>query len=265
MNNINSDKSNFFMERILISFYFKKIFKNIRLIFCLIFILIPLANSFIAIQNLINSSVEINQITLDSSIFLGSFLSFSIIYANTLPIIISCDIISEDFSKKTALVLYSAVSRKKVMISKILSITSYLLFFQSISFIIFSIMSFVTLGLVISVNISILGFFLIFINMIFIFSLTFCFSALTRNTIMALLIPLFYTYNEQLLILFNLKFLSYNQQVQTILLFIQSILLNGNVSLDYIELLISFIIFFSLPLIIFIITYKLFKRVDIRL
>jgi len=265
VNSIKLSKTYYSTEKVLISFYFKKFFKSFRVKLCFIFILIPLAYSFIDIQNYINSSVEINQLILDNSIFLRGFLSFSLIYYNITTIIISCDIISEEFSNRTAMVLYSTTSRKKILISKIIFIILLLMFFELTSFISFGILSTFTLGLMISPIIFILGFFLILINMLFIFSLTFFFSALTRNTVVALLIPFFYNYSEQLFILSDLKFLSYSQQLNNLISFIQNIITNGNSSIKYYELTVSFIIFFTLPIIFIVITFYTFKKLDIRI
>ena len=258
-------KDYFYLQKVFFPFYFKTRIVSIRTIMCIILSLIPLSVTFISIDSLARSNIIVNQIILDNEIFwsglVGSF--FFSIYFNMIPVIIAVDIVSEEFSNKTAMVLYSTVSRKKVLFSKLVFLLVYLLIFLLIPFISFGIMSLILFNLIVSMDILINGFLLVFISSIFILLLTFAFSALTQNIIISFSIPFLYFSFEPIFFILNIELLSYSYFRRNIYSFLQNIFFNERFMEN--DLVLSYIVFFGAPLIIIIIIFYGFKRVDIRI
>lgn len=257
-------KEYLYLQKVFFPFYFKTRVISIRTIICILLSLIPLSYTLISIDAIIRSHIIVNQIILDNEIFWWGFIgaTFFSPYFLMIPLIIAADIVSGEFSNRTAMVLYSTVSRNKVLLSKIMFLLVYLLIFLLIPLISFGIMSLILFNLTVSMNILINGFFLVLVSSIFILSLTFTFSALTRSSIISFLIPFLYFSFEPVFELFNVEFLSYSYFRKNIYLFLQNIFFNESFIVN--DLVLSYIVFFGAPIIVFIITFYGFKRLDIR-
>lgn len=257
-------KDYLYLQKVFFPFYFKTRVISIRTIICILLSLIPLSYILISIDVITRSHIIINQAILDNEIFWSGFIgaSFFSLYFLIIPVIIATDIVSVEFSNKTAMVLYSTISRNKVLFSKLMFLVVYLLILLLIPLISFGILSLFLFNLTVSTNILIIGFFLILVNSIFILSLTFAFSALTRSSIISFLIPFLYISFEPIFELLNVEFLSYNYFSRNIYFFLQNILFNESFIVK--DLVLSYIVFFGAPIIVFIITFYVFKRLDIR-
>ncbi len=259
-------KSKLNYEKVLFSFHFKKRFISIRTLVCMILSITPTFYILINIQAFIDPNTAIDQNFLDGAIFWSGFIGQKtmVSFFRMIPVIIAVDIISGEFSNKTAMILYSTVPRNRVLLTKIIFLISYMLFFVLFSFISFGIVFLFKFNLIVSINFLITGFSLIFIDFTFILSLTVIFSALNRNTIISFLIPLLYINVEPIFVSLEMELLSYSYYKENIyyslerILFIgKSIIIDGNIIL-------SLIVFFSAPIIIFLITFYGFKQLDIR-
>lgn len=265
MNKHTTQSIFFHQEIILIRFFLKKYFKDLRTIICIIVALIPPIISYSTIQEILKTTIELDQIKFEYIVFWGYYINLSYILYYYLTIIIASDIISGDFSNKTAMVLYSMpVSRKRIVISKILSMIIYIAIFELISFIIFGILSLITVNITPSLESLILGFFILFINILFALFLSSLISALTRNTIISVLIPFFYVYlGNYLFSAVDMEALSYTSLGLKLINVIQNSIQTGTLILESEEI-INLILLFLIPLIIFIIIIYVIKQRDIR-
>lgn len=252
-------------EKVLFSFHFKKRFISIRTLVCMILSITPTFYILINIQAFIDPNTAIDQNFLDVAIFWSGFIGQKtmVSFFRMIPVIIAVDIISGEFSNKTAMILYSTVPRNRVLLTKIIFLISYMLFFVLFSFISFGIVFLFKFNLIVSINFLITGFSLIFIDFTFILSLTVIFSALNRNTIISFLIPLLYINVEPIFESLEMELLSYSYYKNNIYSFFERILFDYPVHI-YGDTILTFIVFFSAPVIIFLITFYGFKQLDIR-
>ncbi len=252
------------LQKTLFPLYFKTRLLSIRTIICILLSLITLSYTVMTIDIFTRSNIIVNQTLLDNQIFWSGFIGATLFssYFLMIPVIITADIISGEFSNKTAMVLYSTVSRNKVLLSKIMFLLVYLLIFLLIPLISFGIMSLILFNLTVSMNILINGFILILVSSIFILSLTFAFSALTRSSIISFVIPFLYFSVEPIFDLFNMELLSYSYFRRNIYYSLQNFFFNEMYVVN--DLVLSYFVFFGVPIIVFIITFYGFKRLDIR-
>lgn len=208
----------------------------------------------------------VDQNILDQQIFWSGFIGtgYSNLFFKFIPIIIAVNLVSGEFSNKVAMGLYSMVSRNRMLISKIIFSIVYLSLILIFSFVLFELVVLLTLGLTVSIDILVTGFFLIFLELIFWLLLTLSCSALTHNTLIALGVSYFYLSIAPTLEYYKMTFLNYNYYRKNIYFFLQRTLFDfQNGSFE--NLILSFITLFSLPVIIILITFYGFKRLDIRI
>lgn len=253
-----------FYEKPLITFYMKKGIFSIKFITCIILSLIPIIAGLISISQELEHSLITNQESLDF-FFLYDFVRGILIfpYFRMIPVIITADVVSGEFSNKSAMILYSTGSRNKILVIKLLTLTLSILLLMVISFSSFVIITSIISNLYVSLHILLTYFFFIFIDLMFIVSLTFMFSTLTRNTITSFIVPFLYITIEPFFKAFELELLSYSYFKMIVfnfledIIFIERILIRDNT-------IISFIAFFGLPILILLITFYGFKQLDIR-
>lgn len=252
-------------EFILITFFIKKYFKDLRTIICLIIIFVPPIYTINFINLLIESETNINQVVIDGYVYWDVFLIYSILLFRFSTIIISSDIISGDFSDRSAMILYTTpVSRNRIVISKIISMVIYLFLFQLISFIVFDITLLVMVGTFVSVNYFLFGFFLNFLNVLFCLSFSLTLSALTKHTIISILIPFFYFYiGSQLFDIFDIQQLSYTYHITIVTEGISNYIDSGVLNFGF-EQFLSLILMICIPVVLIFITIVIFNRSDIR-
>jgi len=260
MNRKNKINSSLFFEKNLFSFYLKKRILSIKFIFCILFsILISFSQSTIFGRTISNQN-------LDEYIFWQKFLgAFSLaIFPLYFPIIITADIVSGEFSNKSAMIIYSMESRTKILSIKLLILIISIFILNLFFFLTFLIIAFIKTSIFVSIHIFLIGFLITFIEFLFISSLTFMISALTRNTLVSFILPFFYISITSFLEYFELELLSYNSYKMTVISFFENFLFNKQIIFSIVKN-ISLIIFFGLPILIMLITFYCFKQLDIRI
>ena len=259
MNRKNKINSSLFYEKNLFSFYLKKRILSIKFILCILFsILISFSQS--------TFGRTISSQNLDEYIFWQKFLgAFSLaIFPLYFPIIITADIVSGEFSNKSAMIIYSMESRTKILSIKLLILIISIFILNLFYFLTFLIIAFIKTGIFVSIHIFLIGFLITFIEFLFISSLTFMISALTRNTLVSFILPFFYISITSFLEYYELELLSYNSYKTKVIYFFENLLFNEQIIFSIVKN-ISIIIFFGLPLLIILITFYSFKQLDIRI
>ena len=248
----------YYQEKILLIHHFKKEFLSIKTLICIILSIILIISSFIGIEHY-------DQNILNTNIFWLGFIGagYSSIFFKLIPIIITANLVSGDFTSKTAMILYSSVSRNRILISKLLFSFIHSLLIIIISFVLFEVGVIVVLNLAVPINILITGFFLLFIELLFWLSLTFIFSALTHNTLITLGFTYLYLSISPTFEYYNMKFLNYNYFRKNIYFFLYDTLFNQNST--YEMLLVSLIVLICVPVILVLLTFYQFNRLDIRI
>jgi hypothetical protein len=96
-------------------------------------------------------------------------------------------------------------------------------------------------------------------------SFSFLLSSLTQNAFVAFLVPFFYIYFSDFFIALDMELLSYNYYRDTVFSFFKDVLIHSNYTINDFPLLIfSLFMYFGLPIILFIVMYFEFKKIDIR-
>lgn len=131
-------------------------------------------------------------------------------------------------------------------------------------FLTFLIIAFIKTGIFVSIHIFLIGFLITFIEFLFISSLTFMTSALTRNTLVSFILPFFYINLTSFLEYYELELLAYNSYKMKVISFFENFLFNEQIIFSIVKN-ISLIIFFGLPILIMLITLYCFKQLDIRI
>ncbi len=258
----NKRKSSLFYEKNLFSFYLKKRILSIKFILCILLSLVLVFTSFLYRYRVEN----ISSLYLDNEAFWHSFLGiFSLlIFPLFFPIIISADIISGEFSNGSAMIIYSMESRTKILAIKLLSLIISIFILNLFYFLPFLFIVFNNTGIFISIHIFLIGFLIIFIEFMFISSLTFLISALTRKTLVSFILPFFYINIATFLEYFELELLSYNFYKMNVISLLENFLFNELFDFSIINT-IYIVVFFGLPLIIILITFYSFNQLDIRI
>jgi len=261
----NKMKSSLFYEKHLFSFYLKNRILSLKFLICLLLLMIPILqilNDYIFSTN-IPIHLRLNQSLLDRILYWEDFIASYGFFLIFLPIIISVDIISEEFSNKSAMILYSTESRNKILFIKLLSLMSAISLLTIIYFSTFLIAIFITTNYLVSIDIFLIGFLFVYLEFIFIASLTFMISALTRNVISSFFLPFLYLILNPFLEVLELGLLSYYSYKMKVFnffryMFFQEIIIFSNITA------ICIIAIFGLPIMIILITFYTFNQFDIR-
>ena len=182
-----------------------------------------------------------------------------------ISILITADLVSGEFYNRTAMVLYININRKTIVRAKIEFLFISLVIFVSLLWISLIIATYILFHAIISFNYLITGYILILTHLLFYVSFSFLLSALTQNTFVAFLGPFFYLYFSGFFLALDMELLSYNYYGSTLFSFFTDVLISNNYTINDFPLLVfSFIMYFGLPIILFIVTYFEFKKIDIR-
>ena len=259
----NNTESSLFYEKHLFSFYLKKRILSKSFIGCIILSLII----FFSIINEFNSQNIINQRILDEEIYWQYFIVFLSKYLRFLPPIFVADIVSEEFSNRSAMIIYTTESRTKILSIKLLSLMTsifILLLFYFSSFLIFN---FLMTELFVAIHIFLTGFLIIFMEFLFFSSLVFMISTLTLKVVPSLILPTFYIVIEIFFVVFlvdvELGLLSYTSYEMKVINFFENLIFNKEIIFSGL-IIISTMVFFGLPILIILIIFHHFKRIDIR-
>jgi len=255
----NKINSSLFYEKNLFSFYLKKRILSIRFILCILFsILISFSQS--TFGRTISSQYLVEYIFWQNFIGVFSLAIFPLYF----PIIITADIVSGEFSNRSAMIIYSTESRTKVLSIKLLIMIISIFILTLFYFLTFLIIAFIKTGIFVTIHIFLIGFLITFIEFLFISSLTFMTSALTRNTLVSFILPFFYISITSFLEYYELGLLSYNSYKMKVISFFENFLFNEQIIFSIVKN-ISIIVFFGLPILIMLITFYSFKQLDIRI
>ena len=256
----NNTEPSLFYEKHLFFFYMKKNILSVKFIVCVILLFIHI------FQILISSTYRTlyNQRDLDEFIFWRDFIGS---YSGMLPlisIIIAADIVSGEFSNKSAMIIYATESRYKILTIKSFCLIITIFILTLFYFSAFFIMIFITIDLLVSIHIFLTGFLFIFIGLILYSSLTFMISALTRSITLSFIFPFFYMIIDPLLNGFELGLLSFNSYAFRVFDFFKYLIFFDHIDLNAVTIF-CLIFFFGVSLLIMLLTFYIFNQRDIRI
>ncbi|MFW9881371.1 MAG: hypothetical protein ACFFG0_50550, partial [Candidatus Thorarchaeota archaeon] len=196
------------------------------------------------------------------------FIEFLSKYLRFLLVLFVADIVPEEFHNRSAMIIYTTESRTKILSIKVLSlmtsITILLLFYFS-TFLIFN---FLITELFVSIHIFLMGFLIIFVDLLFFASLILMISALTLKVVPSLILPIFYIIIEVFFVKFledvELGLLSYTSYEMSVIDFFENLIFDKEISSSGL-IIIRTIVFFGSPILIILIIFQYFKRIDIRI
>ena len=213
--------------------------------------------------------MELHPNFINNALFWGDFMG-GLFYNQFLPvlpliaIIITADAVSGEFSNRTAIVLYTNISRKAMIRAKIEFIVISLVIYTSLLWISLTLATLLLFHAVISFTYLITGYVLVLAHLLFYASFSFLLSALTRNSFVAFLVPFFYLYFGGFFVELDMALLSYDNYGNILYSFFSDVKTTNYIINDFPLLVFSFIMYFGLPIILFIVTYFEFKMIDIR-
>ena len=161
------------------------------------------------------------------------------------------------------MIIYATESRNKILAIKLFCVVISIFILMLFYFSTFLIMVFIRTNLLVSIHIFLMGFLIIFIQLIFYLSLTFMISALTRNVVLSFILPFFYIIIETFLEDLELGLLSYSSYTVKVIYFFENLIFHEQIIFSSVTI-ICIIIFFGLPILIMLITFYAFKQLDIR-
>lgn len=263
-------RNKFKIIRVLFSLYIKKNLKSIGFYLTIFIIIAPLFSTWGIINDSVNSPVELTQRTFEATIFWYGYL-YQLLYMWPLvSIVLACNIISHDFSKKVAPIMYTLNSRKMYLASNIFFLIFHILLLEIFSFSLFSIITLITLGnFLISFPVLFFGFFYGFILLFFYLSFTFIFSSLTRSTVLALIIPIFYIFMSPMFATFDMKLLSFSYFIDKLYMLLETFIYTNNfnyllLNTNLTDLILSLSVVIAIPIALFFISVYGFKTIEIR-
>lgn len=264
MKEVRKYKNIKFSEGFLFAFYLKKGIFSLQFIVCILFSLIPIMQIiFLYPEITIHSQNSINSFFWHD--FVGNALMTSPFFS-LISIFLAADIVSGEFSNKSAMILYSIGSRTKILIIKILYLLFSIFILTVISFLTFTIYGHIKFEMIAETRFYLAGFLIVFFNLLFYVSLTLMCSALIRKSLIAFIIPLLYIFLQSgfLFESFDLDLLSYSYYKLRVYDLCQSVVYSHFETSMTIGTIFDLFIFFALPLMIFLITLYSFQQIDIR-
>ena len=259
----NKTKTSLFYEKHLFIFYLKHRILSIKFILCIMLL-------FLLQFNLLNYNFEgvADQHIAVDKFYWNRFIeppSIFFSWLRVLPVIIAADIVSGEFSNKSAMVIYATESRNKILAIKLLSAGISLFILMIFHFSSFIVMIYIRTNFLVSIPFILTGFLIIFIQLISYLALTFMISALTRNVSISFILPLFYLIIESFLEDLELELLSYSSYTVEVFYFFENLIFkfNGYFTFSSVTV-ICIVVFFGLPILVMLITFYAFKQLDIR-
>ncbi len=260
----NKTKTSLFYEKHLFCFYLKHRILSIRFILC---IMLSLLLIFDTSKNINFEAVANQHITVDKLYWSRFIVPFSIFsfWLRVLPVIIAVDIVSGEFSNKSAMIIYATESRRKILAIKFLAVIMSLFILMVFYFLTFISLIFIRTNFLVSIPFILTGFLIIFIQLISYLTLTFMISALTRNVSISFILPFFYLIIESFLEDLELELLSYSSYTVEVFRFFENLIFkfNGYFTFSSVTV-ICIVVFFGLPILVMLITFYAFKQLDIR-
>jgi ABC-type transport system involved in multi-copper enzyme maturation permease subunit len=248
----------------LLFLYCKKNIIGARAVLSIIPLLWIIALSTGYIYNQLDWRGIITQDLVDADFFWQGFIFQLMQFVPLVSIILASSIISYDFAKSTAPLIYTSISREKYLITNIIFLILHQIFFLALAFIAMNIVNFILVQKFISFDLILIGFVFILMLMIFYTSFAFILSALTRNSIIALLIPLFYWFFIIVFLNTGLELLAIDFYAKDFWEFIALYLSSGKIYMDRFILPLDLIAFILVPTALFLLSIRGFQLIDIR-
>lgn len=263
-------RNKFKIIKVLFSLYIKKNLKSIGFYLTIFIIITPLFFTWQTISGVLDSPDILTQRMFEANIFWNGYLYQFYFMWPLVSIVLACNIISYDFSKKVAPIMYTLVSRKIYLVSNIIFLIVHIFVLEIFSFLTFSIIALITLGdFLISFPVLFFGFFYGFMLLLFYLSFTFIFSSLTRSTVLSLLVPILYISLDPFFATFDMKLLSFSNFIQKLNYLFEVFIYNQNFNFlsygtNFNDLILSLSIVIAIPIALFFISIYGFKTIEIR-
>ena len=251
-------------EKNLFFLYRKKSFTTIKFVLSLLPIIWIVTLSTGYVYNQLDWRPIITQRIVDADFFWQGFIFQFRQFVPLVPIIITSSVISYDFAKNTAPLIYTSISRKKYLASNIIFLILHQILLLTIAFLVMDIIIFVLVQKFISFNVLMIGFFYVLVIMIFYTSLTFILSTLLLNSNVSLLIPIFYWFFGVVLMNTGLELLAIDYYANDFWEFVVIYILSGNMYAERYILPIDFVIFIFVPIVLFLLSIRGFQLIEIR-
>ena len=256
----NKSKSSLFYEKHMFLFYMKKNILSVKFIVCIILLFIPIFQTLSELEY----RIILNQRNLDKEIFWRDFIGIYGSYLTLISVILTADIVSGEFSNRSAMIIYATESRYKILTIKLLSLIFTLLILVLFYFSVILIGIFIKTELLISINILMTGFLFIFVELILYSSLTFLVSTLTRNIAISFIFPFFYVISEGFLEELELGLLSFNSYILKVFDFFENLIFFERIDLNAVTFF-CLLFFFGASILIILITFYTYNQLDIRI
>ena len=247
-------------ERTLLSLYYKRNIKTIRSYISIFVVFIP---NFFLFFAMISQAQYMTQKVFESETFWRLFIAYNLSFAPIASILLGGFIISHDFSRGTAQLIYTTISRKKYLISNLRFLSVHMLLLQGLSFLGFILQGIIILNMLLPIELLFVGFIFTYLYSLFYLSFSFILTSLTRSTIIALLVPFAYHNLSPMLISMDMKLLSINYYSDTISDRVLIYIWNGIISMNF-EGALSIIVLIAIPCVLFIIAIFGFEVIEIR-
>ena len=251
-------------EKNLFFLYRKKSFANGKFVLSLIPIIWIVMLSTGIVYNQLDMLVEITQRIVDGDFFWQGFIFQFRQFGPSVPIIITASIISYDFAKNTAPLIYASISRKRYLASNIIFLILHQILLVTIAFLVMDVIMFVLVQKFISFHVLLIGFSYALLLMIFYTSFTFIISTLILNSNIALLIPLLYWFFGFILLNMDLELLALDYYANDFWEFIYIYILSGNMYAERHFLHLDFVVFIFVPIALFLLSIRGFQLIEIR-
>lgn len=244
--------------------YYKKNFRTIKFILSLLPIIWIVMLSTGYVYNQLGWRVIITQKIVDGDFFWQGLIFQFRQFGPLVPIIMTSSIISYDFAKHTAPLIYTSISRKKYLASNIIFLILHQILLLAIAFLIMDIIIFIFVQKFITFHVLLIGFFYVLVLMIFYMSFAFILSALLLNSNVSLLIPIFYWIFGVVLLNTDLELLAIDYYANDVWEFVYIYILSGNFYAERHILPIDFVVFIFVPIALFLLSIRGFQLIEIR-
>ncbi len=185
-------------------------------------------------------------------------------FGPVVPIIITSSVISYDFAKNAAPLIYTSISRTKYLASNIFFLILHQILLLTIAFLVMDVIMFILVQKLISFNVLLIGFFYVLALMIFYTLFAFILSALLLNSNISLLIPIFYWFFDIILLNIDLEMLAIDYYANDFWEFIFTYIYSGSFRAEGHFLHIDFVVFIFVPIVLFLLSIRGFQLIEIR-
>lgn len=244
--------------------YYKKNFTSLKFVLSLIPIIWIVMLTTGYVYNQLDWRPIITQRIVDADFFWQGMIFQFRQFGPLMPIIITSSIVSYDFAKNTAPLIYTSISRKKYLVSNLIFLILHQILLLTISFLVMDIILFVLVQKFISFHVLLIGFLYALVLMIFYTSFTFILSSLLLNSNISLLIPIIYWIFGVILLNTGLELLVIDYYANDVWEFVITYILSGKFRAEGHFLHLDFIAFIFVPIVLFVLSIRGFQLIEIR-